>query len=100
MQERSSRPFEDELPRLLKQRGMSLRQLAKILEINVSHLSRVTRKQKRVTPELAKRAAVKLNLPPDYFPEVREAYVRERLRRQPGLLDRTYDELRGRSRPS
>lgn len=98
MPERSSRPFADELPRLLAERGVSLRQFADAVEISVSHLSKITRRRnnKRVTPELAQRAAEALDLPSDYFPETREAYLLGRIRKQPRLRDRLYDELRRR----
>lgn len=60
------------------------------------HLSRVLRgaRDKRATGELTRRVAVALNLPEDYFPETRLAFIVDRLGDYPALHDRVYDQLR------
>lgn len=89
-------PFTTELPRLLLERGLSLRALAREIGINDSHLSRVVRRAdyKAASPELTRRIAVALGLPPDYFPEYREAVVIGRIKNDPKLRDSLYRRVR------
>jgi transcriptional regulator with XRE-family HTH domain len=88
-------PFTQELPRLLKARGISQRGLAAAIGISDSHLSRVLRRADYKTPsaDLTKRAALALQLPPDYFPEYREKVVLERIKADPSLRNELYDRL-------
>jgi transcriptional regulator with XRE-family HTH domain len=93
-------PFTADLPRLLRERGISLRALARQIGISDSHLSRVVRKAdyKTASPELTSKVAAALGLPPDYFPEFREAYVLERIRSDAKLRNELYARLkRGRA---
>lgn len=87
----------EELPRLLAERGMSLRALAREVEVSDSHLSRAVRgaAYKTVSPALAARVAVALGLDEAYFVETREGAVIERIRNDPALRDRLYKKLRG-----
>ena len=92
-------PFVEELPRLLRERGMSLRALAAMIDISDSHLSRVLRRAdyKTPSPDLTRRVALALGLAADYFPEFREAYVVEQIRSDPKLRNDLYARLtRGR----
>ena len=86
------------MPRLLRDRGMSLRALARQVGISDSHLSRVLRRAdyKKASPELTARVAVALQLPEDYFPEFREAYVLDRVKSDSKLRNDLYAQLRGR----
>ena len=95
---RSDRPFPEELPLLLQERGLSLRSLGERVGVTGAHLSRVVRRAdyKTVSPELAGRVARALGLPIDYFPEYREGYIIERIRSDRRLRDRLYDQMRGR----
>ena len=95
MAERTNRAFPDELPQLLHEQGLSLRRLARQVGVTDAHLSRVTRRAnyKTVSGELAERVAAALGLPADYFPEAREAYVLQHVRRDPRLRDRLFDQL-------
>jgi transcriptional regulator with XRE-family HTH domain len=88
----------EEVPRLLNERGWSIRELARRADVTDSHLSRVLRRANYKTPsaDLARRVAVAFGLPVDYFPEFREAFVLERVRRDPDLRDRLYKQLRRR----
>jgi transcriptional regulator with XRE-family HTH domain len=90
---RSDRPLVEALPDLLEERGLSLRSLARKAQVNASHLSRVLRgaDAKRATPHLARRIARALELPDDYFPEVREASVVQRIQADPAWRDKLYD---------
>jgi transcriptional regulator with XRE-family HTH domain len=88
-------PFTEELPRLLRERGMSVRGLAAEIGISDSHLSRVLRRAdyKTPSPDLTRRVALSLGLPPDYFREFREAYVVEQIKSDSRLLNDLYVRL-------
>jgi len=77
---------------------MSLRGLARKVGVTDSHLSRVLRRVRYQTPsaDLARRVAVALDLPPDYFPEYREGFVIDQVKKRPRTRDRLYEELRRR----
>jgi transcriptional regulator with XRE-family HTH domain len=94
--QRSERAFVQELPALIKERGLSIRSVARSAEVDPGHLSRVLRgaRGKTVSPELAGRVAVALGLPEDYFPEWREAVIVDRIREDPKLRDQIYDRVR------
>ena len=91
----TDRPFVEEVPRLLRERGLSLRALAREVGVTNGHLSRVLRRvnYKTAGPELARRVAIALGLPPDYFPEYRTGFVLERLRTDAVLCDELYAKL-------
>jgi len=52
---------------------------------------------KTPSPELTQRVARVFELPPDYFPEFREAFVIDRIRSDPKLRNTLYTRL---ARPS
>jgi transcriptional regulator with XRE-family HTH domain len=96
MGERAQQPFSEVLPELLLARGMSLRALARQVGVSDAHLSRVLRGvgyRTRPSSELARRVAVALDLPGDFFVEVRETAVVDEVRRNAELRDRLFDEL-------
>jgi transcriptional regulator with XRE-family HTH domain len=92
----TTKPFAEELPELLAQRGMSQRKLAQLIDLNPSHLSRALRGADRVRPsvDLIRRVARALDLPAGYFPELREAALIEAFKRDPSLRDKLYRQLR------
>jgi transcriptional regulator with XRE-family HTH domain len=92
----TDRPFVEEVPRLLKARGMSIRTLAASVGVSDSHLSRVLRQADYKTPStgLTTRVAEAFGLPVDYFPEFREAYVVQRVKADPQLRNRLYARLK------
>ena len=91
----TKRPFADELPLLLDERQLSLRSLATRLGLDHSFLSRAIRGAdgKVLTPELMRRIATELSIPPDYFAEVREELVVAQIRSDGALRDRLYADL-------
>jgi transcriptional regulator with XRE-family HTH domain len=92
---RSQVPLVNQLPTLMKERGLSTNRLAGMVGVSQSHLSRALRgaDRKTIAGELAARIAVALELPEDWFPETREARLFGRLQRDAALRDRLYDEL-------
>lgn len=91
----TTQPFAKELPLLLDERQISLRALATRLELDHSFLSRAVRGAdgKVLTLELVHRIAAELSIPPDYFVEVREALVIEKIRSDGALRDRLHSDL-------
>ena len=93
---RTQRPFAQELPKLLRERQMSIRQLSRQTGVGNAHLSRLLRGvgyRTKPSKELARRVAEALELEPDYFLEYREAVVIEAVRSQPKLREELYDQL-------
>ena len=89
------RPFTEEVPDLLAERGMSLRALARAAGVSHGHLSRVLRREAYKTPstDLTARVAEALDLPREYFPEFREGFVLERIQEDEALRERLYRRL-------
>jgi transcriptional regulator with XRE-family HTH domain len=96
---RTNRPFADEVPRLLEERGWSIRHLAIEAGVERGYLWKVIRRRGYKTPSvrLAEAVASALGLPPDYFPEYREGVVVERVRHDGRLRDDVFDRLSRRS---
>lgn len=90
------RPFVEEVPRFLAERGLSLRALATAAGVDPGHLSRVLRRAAYKTPsaDLTARVAEALGLPRDYFPEFREALVIRTVQEDAELRERLYRRLR------
>ena len=94
---RTERAFVEEVPDLLKERGLSLRALARMTGVTDAHLSRLLRGigyRTRPSADLAQRVAVALDLSPDYFREYREAVVIEGIRGDPKLREELYERLK------
>jgi transcriptional regulator with XRE-family HTH domain len=89
------RPFVEEVPDLLTERGMSLRALSTAAGVDPGHLSRVLRRSAYKTPsaDLTARVAEALDLPVDYFPEYREALVVRRVQQDATLREQLYRRL-------
>ena len=70
---------------------MSLRSLAQeVGGVDHSYLSRMLRGSAPVHVGHAERIARYLELPPDYFPEIREGRVLDAVRADPKLRDKVY----------
>jgi transcriptional regulator with XRE-family HTH domain len=95
----SQEPFETEVPRLLEERGLSLRALARQVGVDHGYLSRAIRGTGKVPSlKLAVEVAAALDLPSDYFVEVREQFVIDRVREDSALRERLYRRLSSPSR--
>jgi transcriptional regulator with XRE-family HTH domain len=92
-QDRTDQPFRDAVPSLLAERGMSLRELGRRLGMDATHLSRVRRGRKRLSPDLPRQVALSLGLPADYFPETREAAILDAVRQDPLLRETIYEQV-------
>src|SRR4051794_21902685 len=93
MAKRTSVPLAEELPELLKERGLSLLALSRSAGVSDAHLHRIIRGQKRATGHVARDVALALELAPDYFPETRAEFVCNAVLNDPVLRDRLYDSL-------
>jgi transcriptional regulator with XRE-family HTH domain len=94
---RTDRSFSEEVPKLLGERAMSQRALARVVGINQSHLSRLSGPGARQVPSLSLAAAVAeaLDLPPDYFIEYRRARVIQAMDSDGSVRDRLYALVTG-----
>jgi transcriptional regulator with XRE-family HTH domain len=92
---RTNTSFADEVPRLLKERGWSIRRLALEAGVERAYLWKVIRRKGYKTPSvrMAKAVAMALGLPSDYFPEYREGAVIEYLKRDAQARDEVFDRL-------
>lgn len=74
---------------------MSVSALAREAGVTQSFLSKVLRGAHYKAPsgDLARRIAVALGLPPDYFPEYRERFVLDCVRTNPTLRESLYRKL-------
>ena len=89
----TNRSFASELPRLLKQRKLTLRAIARdVGGVDHAYLSRMINGKTPVNAGHAQRIARHLGLPADYFPEVREAAVINAVHSRPRLRDEIYFE--------
>lgn len=88
---RGTNPFSEELPRILTERSVTMRALAReVGGLDHAYLSRMLRGRVPVNVHHARRIARYLRLPEDYFAEVREAAVVDAVRRRPRLRDEIY----------
>lgn len=92
--QRASRSYREELPALLKERGISHRQLAADIDLPQSYLSLVLNGKRSPSQKLLERSARALALPKDYFPEFREHVAVDAIKHDGRLRDRVYDSLR------
>ena len=89
----SRRGLPDELPRLLDERKITLRSLAReVGGFDHGYLSRMLSHKTPVNALHAERIALHLGLPAYYFPEAREAAVIKAVRRSARLRDAIYFE--------
>lgn len=92
-------PLAECLESLLRERGFSIRELARRAETTPSHLSRIMRgaNEKRPSGALARRVAIALDLPDDHFAEARLAAIFESLRADAELRDDVYRVVRAKT---
>lgn len=77
----------------MAERDLNLRSLGRLVDVDPTHLSRVARGHKPVSPALASKVARELDLPEDYFAEVREAAIVDAVRTDPATRERLYGQL-------
>jgi transcriptional regulator with XRE-family HTH domain len=94
---RTSTAFPEALAELLEERNLSLRELGRRVAVDPTYLSRIKRGRKRVPADLPERVAVALELPSDYFPESRERFILEAIRREPRLRELVYETILARA---
>lgn len=89
---RTADRFAEVLPRLLEDREISQRSLARTLGVSQAHLSRLSGSAatQAPSPKLAAAVAEALGLPAGYFVESRRAAVIEAIDRDTAVLDRLY----------
>jgi transcriptional regulator with XRE-family HTH domain len=78
---------------LLKARGLTLRAVERASGVDNAFISRMMRGEKTASVEALARISQALELPADYFSEVRLARVVDALRRDTAALDSVYDQL-------
>jgi transcriptional regulator with XRE-family HTH domain len=83
----------DELPALAEKHGLSIRAVARALDVNQSHLSRLIAGKVVASGLLAGRLAELFDLPRDYFPEYRQWVLTSAIDTDPSFRDRLYDEV-------
>ncbi len=97
----TTKPFAEELPRLLAERQLTLRALAReVGGLDHSYLSRMISGRTPVNVTHAERISIFLGLNRAFFPEVREARVIDAIRRDPKLRDALYSRLTGPATPA
>jgi transcriptional regulator with XRE-family HTH domain len=96
----TTKSFVEALPRLLEAKGMSLREIARAIDVNHTVLVRMLDGTRPPTPRRVAEISEHLGLPFDYFPEVRVAAVTEAIARHPRLRDEIYfNQLTRKRRP-
>lgn len=87
----TTRPFAKELPKLLTERGLTQRALAReVGGFDHAYLSRMLAGKVAANPEHLARISQYLGLPQDFFPEVRQARTINAIRKDPKLRDEIY----------
>lgn len=92
--QRTQEKITDALPRVLEERGMSARELARRVGVDQSYLSLVVGGRRAPSRKLMAAVSTELGLPLDYFREAREAIVLERIKTDSRMLDRVYNMVR------
>ena len=79
---------------------MNVRQLADKVGVSRSHLYRVVGRSdyKSASPALTAKVADALGLPPDYFIELRQGYLIDRIKSDPAVCNRLYAQLQKQER--
>lgn len=95
----ADKPFREQVTKLLRDRGMSIRALGRAIDVNQAHLSRVLagREGKKPSRELMHRTAAALSVEPEQFPEYRAAVVIAAVEQDPDLRDRLFRNLERRT---
>jgi transcriptional regulator with XRE-family HTH domain len=92
---RAQRSFSEVLPELLREVGKSRRAVLIEAGIDPSLFSKALRGAdgKRINEDMIRRLSAPLGVDPEFFAEIREAAVVARVRADPELRDRVFDEV-------
>ena len=95
---RTTEPISEWLPRLVAEKGTSLRQLEREIGRSQSYLSRIKldRSHKDWRPpskDVLEKIAKALDVAPSYFPEYRSAAIEEAIAADGALRDRIFDQI-------
>ena len=93
--ERAQLPFNEEVRRLLEDRGWSIRRLAHETGFDPTFISRVLNRRRYKTPtlRLVEAVARAFDLPPAHFAEFRELFLVAEIKANPDLRDRLFDDV-------
>jgi transcriptional regulator with XRE-family HTH domain len=94
----TAEPFAVEARRLMDERRITLRGLAAEAGVDKGYLSRALRGHEKASPDLIRRVTAALDLPKDYFPEARQAWMRDLIDDSPAAAATLYDAI-NRSQP-
>ena len=95
MKTTTQKSFEQEVPLLLAQRGVSVRELAALVGVDATFMSKAIRGQggKVASTALIGKVARALDLPEDYFVELRVDRVLKAMEAHPRLREDLYREV-------
>jgi transcriptional regulator with XRE-family HTH domain len=96
----TSEPFREEVRRLLDESGLTFRDLAEQAGVSEPYLAQVLTGKRPPSPGLVVKVALALDLPEDYFREYRAELVIHHVRSDPELVDRFYNEIKKKKRPT
>jgi transcriptional regulator with XRE-family HTH domain len=86
----TAKPFATELTRICEKQGISLRELAREVGVDHSIIRKMVDGTRPIQPDLIADISISLDLPEDYFPEVRLARIMDALIDRPKLADEIY----------
>jgi transcriptional regulator with XRE-family HTH domain len=89
----SDSPFPVEARRLMDERQLTLRGLAAKAGVDKGFLSRSLRSQEKASMDLIRRVSAALDLPQDYFPEARQAWLHDLIDASPVAADQLYNAI-------
>lgn len=90
---RTQKPFAESASAILRERGISGRGLADQVGVHYTHMAKLLRGAKPPSQHVLQAVTLALELPPDYFCELREFLIAEAVRADPDLRDRLYDQI-------
>ncbi|MBD0330971.1 MAG: helix-turn-helix domain-containing protein [Thermoleophilia bacterium] len=90
----SEEAFGPTVERLMRERGITYRQLADLTELSAGYLNHLVHGNRPVpSNDVVERLAEALGVEPEHFREYRLRVVTERLERMPEMIDRLYRRL-------
>ena len=93
---RTQKPFADAAAEILRERSISGRGLASQVGVHYTHMAKLLRGAKPPSRHVLQAVTCALELPPDYFAELRELTITEAIHNDPALRDWVFDQLHAR----